>query len=153
MSSKDEAARNALTKWHLGQSSERYESSGLGAGTISTGKNDHGGVSYGAYQLSSKAGTLREYLTQSAYGKKFGTLRPATPEFDAKWREVAQADSGFGRDQHDFIGRSHYQKQVGRLNVIGIPLGHRGRAVQDLLWSTSIQFRDLTPTIVSDALG
>lgn len=42
--------------WHLGMTSARRESGGRGAETISTGKGDHGGVSYGTYQLSSKAG-------------------------------------------------------------------------------------------------
>ncbi|CEE29395.1 hypothetical protein VWQ19_11840 [Xanthomonas citri pv. citri] len=48
--------------WHLGMTSARHESGRRGVETISTGKGDHGGVSYGAYQLSSKSGSLREYL-------------------------------------------------------------------------------------------
>ncbi|WP_330873180.1 hypothetical protein [Xanthomonas fragariae] len=58
--------------------SSRYESSGRGAGTISTGKNDHGGVSYGTYQLSTSQGTLQEYLDQSRYGPQFFGLEPLT---------------------------------------------------------------------------
>ena len=37
-------ARRALESWHIGQTSARYESSGRGAGVISSGKGDHGGV-------------------------------------------------------------------------------------------------------------
>ncbi|HFP9633493.1 TPA: hypothetical protein ACHOQV_005292, partial [Escherichia coli] len=44
--------------WPLGKTSERYESGGRGPGVISSGKGDHGGVSYGMYQLSSKMGTV-----------------------------------------------------------------------------------------------
>ena len=43
-------------EWALGDTSQRYETGNRGAGTISTGKGDHGGVSYGSYQLSSKTG-------------------------------------------------------------------------------------------------
>lgn len=63
-----EKARRVVELWHMGQTSARYESSGIGPGTISSGKGDAGGVSYGSYQLSSKKGTLKEYLDQSAYG-------------------------------------------------------------------------------------
>jgi hypothetical protein len=35
--------------WNLGMTSSRYESGGRGAGTVSTGRGDHGGVSYGTY--------------------------------------------------------------------------------------------------------
>lgn len=145
-------ARAALAAWHLGQTSERYESSNLGAGTISTGRGDLGGVSYGAYQLSSASGTLREYLDGSRFGPRFEGLTPATPAFDRQWREVARTDPLFAQDQHDFIGRSHFDREVGRLQHAGIDLTGRGRAVQDMLWSTAVQMRGLTRNVVSGAL-
>src|SRR5687767_14964365 len=52
--------------------------------------DDRGGVSYGTYQLSSNAGTLREYLNQSRYGSEFQGLTPATPAFNTRWRDVAR---------------------------------------------------------------
>ncbi|MBT2749125.1 MULTISPECIES: peptidoglycan-binding domain-containing protein [unclassified Lysobacter] len=139
-------------EWELGDTSQRYETGGRGAGTISTGKGDHGGVSYGSYQLSSKTGTLREYLDQSPYGDRFTGLTPATPAFNEKWRELAKSDPGFGRDQHEFIQKSHYDVQIGKLEKRGIDLSDRGPAVQDALWSTSVQFRNLTPGIVEKGL-
>lgn len=145
-------ATRRIDGWHLGQTSSRYESSGLGAGVISTGRGDKGGVSYGAYQLSSSEGTLQEYLRQSRYGGQFEGLTPATPAFDARWRALAGSDPGFAQDQHDFIGRSHYSVQVQRLAADGLDLSGRGRAVQDCLWSTSVQFRGLTPMIVGQGL-
>jgi hypothetical protein len=60
-----ERARRLTSDWHLGQTSAQYESGAGGVGTISTGKDDKGGVSHGAYQLSSASGTLQEYLDQS----------------------------------------------------------------------------------------
>jgi hypothetical protein len=142
-----------MTKdWTLGSTSERYETGGRGAATISTGHGDHGGVSYGAYQLSSRAGTLREYLQQSNYGEQFAGLTPATPAFNAKWKELARTDPGFAADQHDYIRSSHYEAERDRLKARGIDLSERGPAVQDALWSTSVQLRALTPAIVEKGL-
>lgn len=147
-----EKATRAISNWHIGQTSERYESSGRGAATISTGKGDRGGVSYGAYQLSSKMGTLQEYLGQSHYGENFKGLTPGTTAFNARWLDLAKTDPGFAKDQQEFIGRTHYSEQREKLNAQGIDLSGRGRAVQDALWSTSVQFRNLTPTIVAKGL-
>jgi len=125
--------------WHLGMTSASRESRG-DPGTISAGKDDHGGVSYGTYQFSSKQGTLNEYLQQSAYKKDFDGLQPTTPAFDAKWKELASKEPGFGQDQFDYIKRTHYDTQVEALKKDGIDLSSRGPAVQDALWSTGVQF-------------
>jgi len=146
-----ERARQVASEWHLGQTSAHYESGGNVA-TISTGQGDRGGVSYGAYQLSSVTGTLREYLDQSPYGSQFEGLSPATPAFDAQWRTLARTDPGFGDDQQRFIGESHYSQQVAALEARGLALSQRGMAVQDALWSTSVQCRGLTPGIFDKGL-
>jgi hypothetical protein len=148
-----ENARRELDNWCLGKTSAHHESSGQGAEAISMGKGDHGGVSYGAYQLSTKMGTLNEYLQQSRYGGTFRGLEPDTPDFNAKWRTLAKTDPGFAKDQHDFIGRSHYTEQLSALSAAGIQLSNRGRAVQDAIWSTSVQFRNLTPRIFARGLA
>jgi hypothetical protein len=148
-----EQARREAEQWRLGQTSAAYESGPAGAGAISTGKDDHGGVSYGSYQLSSATGTLEEYLDQSPYGSQFQGLTPVTPAFDAKWQELARTDPGFGQDQHNFVGRSHYTAQVAALKARGLDLSGRGMAVQDALWSTSVQCRDLTPGIFTKGLS
>jgi peptidoglycan hydrolase-like protein with peptidoglycan-binding domain len=148
---KDDAEK-LMRGWHLGQTSARYESSGGGAGTIAHVPGDHGGASYGEYQLSSRAGTLREYLDRSRYGEKFAGLVPGSPAFDNRWREVARTDPDFGADQHRFIGRSHYGDQMHRLQMHGVDLSHRGPAVQDCIWSTAVQMRALTPRVVERGL-
>ena len=61
-------ATNATT-WQLGTVSAHYEANGLNPGTVSSGVGDHGGVSYGIYQLSSQAGTVKEHISQSPYGR------------------------------------------------------------------------------------
>lgn len=147
-----ERARAAVERWHLGQTSERFESSFRGAGTISSGVDDHGGKSYGSYQLSSNSGTLREYLRWSRFRPEFDGLQPTTAAFDARWREIAGREPGFKADQHEFIGRSHYNRECERLRDAGIDLSGRGRAVQDMLWRTAVQMRGLTPGIIANAL-
>ena len=147
-----EKAKYAVENWHLGQTSASHESGSGGAGIVSSGKGDHGGVSYGTYQLSTTTGTLKEYLDQSSYGPRFSGLTPATPAFDARWKELAKTDHGFATDQQTFIGKSHYDVEKNALKAEGVDLSGRGRAVQDALWSTSVQFRTLTPTIFAKGL-
>ncbi|CCH48492.1 protein of unknown function [Pseudodesulfovibrio piezophilus C1TLV30] len=65
----------------LGKLSEKYETGGRGAGTVSTGKGDPGGVSYGLYQMTSKnhetgetGGTVEQYVESDDFpigGKSF----------------------------------------------------------------------------------
>ena len=137
--------------WQLGQTSAWYETRGQGAGTISTGKGDLGGVSYGEFQLSSTSGTLREYLDQSKYKADFKGLSAATPAFDQKWEELAKEED-FGRDQYDYIKRTHYDRQVEALKQRGLNLTGRGPAVQDALWSTAVQTGGRTVSIFEEGL-
>lgn len=137
-------------KYHLGVVSARHE--GNGAGTISSGSNDAGGVSYGTYQLSSAKGTLTAYLEQSRFQNQFAGLTPATPTFDAKWRELASSDPAFAWDQQDFIRTTHYDVQLARLKHAGIDLADRGQAVQEAVFSTSVQFGNLTIPVFTHGL-
>ncbi|MBL8473828.1 MAG: hypothetical protein JNM98_18705 [Rhodocyclaceae bacterium] len=130
----------AAGNWVLGQTSQSFESGKGGAGTVSSGKGDFGGASYGTYQLSSSQGTLQKFLGGTKYGREFEGLKPGTPEFDAKWKAVAQTDSGFADAQHQFIKDTHYDPAMAGLKDAGLDLSKRGAAVQDALWSTSVQF-------------
>lgn len=130
----------AVKDWVLGKTSSKYESGSRGAAAVSTGKGDAGGASYGTYQLASKTGTLQKFLKDSPYGKQFEGLTPGTEAFNAKWKEVAASDAGFGKAQHDFIEKTHYAPQMEKLAQAGIDLSGRGAAVKDAIWSTSVQF-------------
>lgn len=147
-----ERARENIRSWHLGKTSARYETGGRGASTISTGKGDHGGVSYGAYQLSLNAGTLDSYLKTSRFRDAFAGLAPGTQKFNERWRALALAEPGFGAEQHDFIERTHYAVELARLKEVGIDLSGRGRGVHDALWSTSVQFGPGTRNIFRKGL-
>jgi hypothetical protein len=85
-------------------------------------------------------GTLQKYLDASLYRDRFDGLVPATSQFDKRWREIARTEDGFGQEQHDFIRLTHYDVQVSQLKSEGLDLAGRGPAVQDLLWSTAVQF-------------
>ncbi|MCL4670116.1 lytic transglycosylase, catalytic [Burkholderia pseudomallei] len=133
-------AGGVVKDWVLGQTSKLFESGKGGAGAVSSGKGDHGGASYGTYQLSSTQGTVQKFLSSSKYGEQFAGLKPGTPEFDAKWKDVAKNDPAFGDAQHDFIKATHYDPALSGLKGAGIDLSGRGAAVQDAIWSSSVQF-------------
>lgn len=125
--------------WQLGQTSALFETGGRGAGAISSGIGDFGGKSYGTYQLSSKVGTLQDFVKNGGYADKL-TARAGSREFDEQWKALAENDPAFAQAQHDYIKRTHYDKAAESLKGAGIDLAGRGKAVQDMLWSTSVQF-------------
>jgi peptidoglycan hydrolase-like protein with peptidoglycan-binding domain len=116
------------------------------------GKGDHGGASYGTYQLASKPGTVKEYLKQSRYRHHFKGLTPATSEFNDRWKKVAREEPEFGADQHEFIRKSHVDKVASDLSKRGLDMTGRGPAVQDLVWSTAVQYRANAPRIIDRGL-
>lgn len=145
--------------WQLGQTSALFETGGRGAGAISSGIGDFGGKSYGTYQLSSKVGTLQDFVKNGGYADKL-TARAGSREFDEQWKALAENDPAFAQAQHDYIKRTHYDKAAESLKGEGIDLSGRGKAVQDMLWSTSVQFGAGNATkgkggagIVAKALG
>lgn len=126
----------------LGKLSERYESGGRGPGTVSSGVNDPGGVSYGTYQLASKTGTLGDFL--EAEGKPWRDQLPATPgssAFSAIWKAIAAREpEKFGDAQHAFIERTHYRPCVNAVKAAtGFDIDARSLAVRDAVWSIAVQ--------------
>src|SRR6478736_3004866 len=75
----------------LGKLSEKYESGNRGPGTVSTGKGDPGGVSYGTYQLASKVGRADAFVKRY-YPDTFKGLKGGTDEFTQRWKELAAKD-------------------------------------------------------------
>lgn len=140
----------------LGKVSERFESGGRGPGTINDyrGKasGDYGGASYGKWQIASFRGANGEkkvsgatpmdsFLRGSKYKDEFAGMVPGTPAFDAKWREVAAKDPiGFESEQKEFISDNYYSPALNGARRSGYDLTSRGPAVQDALWSTSVQY-------------
>lgn len=144
---------NLVNSWSLGKTSAKFESGGKGAGAVSLGRGDHGGASYGTYQLSTKMGTLDKYLEQSSYATYFSGLTPGTSEFNSMWVYVANNIPGFGEDQHEFIKKSHYDLTNKNLKNFGIDLTDRGRAVQDSIWSTSVHIGSSAAKVIFNSLN
>lgn len=128
----------------IGALSAKYESGGRGPATISSGRNDPGGVSYGTHQLASKTGMVDAFIASpmaSRWAARFRNLRPATPAFDAQWRAVAAAEpDAFGAAQSAFLGRENYKRVVKRVALsIGINLAGGTNAIRQVTWSVAIQ--------------
>lgn len=134
--------------WNLGDTSRRYEvGPNGGPGTISTGRGDRGGKSYGTYQFASNLGIPAIFLKTMGYDDEFAGIKPYSTEFDQKWRELAK-DETFEINQHLFIRNRYYLIQSTHLAVHGIHLESRGPAVRDMVWSTAVQFGPETSLIV-----
>ena len=127
----------------LGSLSERYESGGRGPGTVSTGRDDPGGVSYGLYQFATRTGTVAAFLAGEGQGwlADFGTAVPGTPAFSAIWRAIAAREPDrFAAAQHAFIERTHYRPVVAAVrDRTGLDLDRGPRALRDVAWSCAVQ--------------
>jgi len=140
----------------LGILSAKYETGGRGPGVVSSGVGDPGGVSYGSYQMATKTGTAKRFVTQSDFPwlKDFSNLTPGTADFSACWKRIAanQTDA-FQKCQHQYIKRTHYDPLVAKvLNETHVDINTRSNAVQNVVWSTAVQHGPATP-IVNRALS
>lgn len=124
----------------LGALSRRYESNG-NPGAVSSGAGDPGGVSYGAYQLTT--GNVKRFL-ESENGEKwkneFDGLQAGSIEFGNKWKEIASRDpNSFLQAQHNYIKRTHFDPVSAHLDTIGLDVNQRSAAIRDVTWSVSVQ--------------
>ena len=135
--------------------SVQHETSGRGPGTVSTGRGDRGGVSYGSYQLASNLGRPQEFLAEEGaqWAAEFAGQRPGTAAFSQTWRDIAAREpEAFQQAQHDYIERTHYDVQASRVQarttvaavdggvaVPGVVLSEHSRALQNVAWSTAVQ--------------
>ena len=135
----------------LGTLSAKYETGGRGPGTVSTGSGDPGGVSYGSYQMATKTGTVKRFVTQVGFtwAKDFRDLTAGTAPFTACWKRIAaEQTDAFQEAQHEFIKRTHYDLLAAKiLNEDGLDVNTRSRALQDVIWSTAVQHGGATPIV------
>lgn len=123
--------------------SRKYESGG-DVGTIANNPGDIGGKSYGTYQIiKSNIPGFINYLKEAGGGvaKNFEGKTPGSAEFDKAWKELAAKEPEFfGRLQHNYIQATHYAPAVGKVEkATGLNVAERSPAIQDVLWSTSVQ--------------
>jgi hypothetical protein len=146
--------------WVLGTLSSKYETSGRGPGTVSSGMDDPGGVSYGSYQMtSSGGGTVRKFVSDAAFPwrDRFAGLTPGSEQFSDQWKALARDEpEAFFKAQHAFIERTHFAPLVQNIkSACGLDVTQRSHALQDAVWSTAVQHGPNTPviTIAIEAVG
>ena len=127
----------------LGILSEKYE--GGGAGTISTGEGDSGGISYGTYQLASNVGTVQEFVEwlQDKYPSFYAILsrnEAGTLEFSADWTYLADNyPEEFAQAQDEFVTPKYYDSACAIAQENGVDTGAMPDALKAVLFSNSIQ--------------
>lgn len=135
---------------NLGYSSAKYESD-LNPGAISNTTGDIGGKSYGAWQFSSKTGSLESFINsinesnkefyskltdaKAKDGNKFGK------NFDATWTGIAASNKdGFLKLQQDSIKQNYYDVAALALNTkYGFDISKKSDALKESLLSTAVQ--------------
>ena len=127
----------------LGNLSKKFESGAGGPGTVSTGKGDAGGVSYGTYQFASKTGSAAEFVASLPADLKarFAGLTPGEPNFSAVWVAIAAENAErFGKLQHDHIKTQFYDALVAKVKTAtAFDANTRSSALQNCCWSTAVQ--------------
>ncbi len=136
----------------LGSLSAKYESNGK-PGTISAG-NDTGGVSYGAYQFSSRYGvplTFANWCISSGEGKETGERLKAAYEldentygenFNSEWKKIArESPESFLALQHGFTKARFYDVVVAKLEqqFEGFDVDNYTIALKNVIWSRAVQ--------------
>ena len=150
-SSASAGALGAALADELGILSAKYETGGRGPGTVSSGAGDPGGVSYGSYQMATKTGTAKRFVTQSSFPwlQDFQNLAPGTAEFSACWKKIAtnQTDA-FQKCQHEYIKKTHYDLLVAKiLSEDDVDINTRSNALQNVVWSTAVQHGPATSIV------
>jgi murein DD-endopeptidase MepM/ murein hydrolase activator NlpD len=129
----------------LGSLSSKYEVGKNGPGTVSTGRGDAGGASYGSYQMTSipAGGTVKRFVGQAnfPFAAAFKNLSPGGAAFTAAWKQCAASQPAeFKKCQHDFIAKTHYDPLVAKIkSQDGLDVTTRSFALQNVVWSTAVQ--------------
>jgi hypothetical protein len=133
----------------IGNLSAYFESGEKGADAI--GYDYKGGTSYGTFQISSRAGTMQnfvDYLSERApsWAQKLKAAGPANTggrngRMPEVWKKIAAEDpTGFSKMQYDFIEKTHYLPAVQEISErTGVNIAEYPKAVQEVLWSTAVQ--------------
>ena len=134
----------------LGLTSAKYESNG-NPGTISNTPGDYGGKSYGAWQFSSKTGSLDSFISsldkkdkevysklskaKAKDGNRFGT------NFDTAWTSVALSNkAGFLKLQQSYVKQNYYDTAAQTLkSKYGFDMSKKSDALKESLLSTVVQ--------------
>lgn len=146
----------------LGYVSEKYESNGK-PGAL--GWDTTGGASYGAYQIATKTGTMKNFMSfiklrgynymyekLSSAGTPYADSRKAMDDlpFAKMWVWLAANDPDFKNAQHAFIQATHYDicaNVIKSRTGIDINNGKYTAGVQNAVWSIAVQHGPSTSLI------
>ena len=121
--------------------SELGETGKVGGGstsTISSGRGDYGGASYGKHQFASTNGVVQEFIKQSGFANEFAGLRPGTAEFNNKWKQLAE-NKDFQAAEEAYYQKSYVQPIVSKLQKQGMDISN-DPVMKELAISSSVQF-------------
>lgn len=133
----------------LGKLSAQFESGRDGIAAIGYDRN--GGTSYGKYQVSSRAGSLNDFLAfldgeapdiskrlRSAGPGNTGSRKGAMPDM---WRAIAdEQPERFEALQEAYVRESHYKPAVeGISQRTSLEADSLSPAMREVIWSTSVQ--------------
>jgi hypothetical protein len=128
------------------------DAANFGVATISSGKQDSGGKSYGEHQIASRTGTLKEFINSpeaAAYRGRFGKAKLASPQFDQIYKQIANEDpTAFAEAQRKFLSRTHYEPNLRMATALGY--NTQDPRFQEALWGGSIQQRGYTKGILQN---
>ena len=132
-----------------GQLASQFESGSEGISAI--GYDRHGGTSYGKFQISSRAGTMRSFLSflkteepqmasrlEQAGAANTGSKNGGMPE---EWKKIAaESPERFESLQDRFIHNSHFEPAMEAIaEKTGIAFEGMPRALKEVLFSTAVQ--------------
>ena len=122
---------------HLGFVSGEFESGG-NPGVIA---KDNIGYAYGAWQMNSRVGALRDFVKSIKGDERFARLAELeidSPEFQNEWARVAKEyPNAFLEKQHEYIEKTKFKPVLDYARRAG--LDTTNRAVQEALWSQAVQ--------------
>lgn len=125
----------------LGWLSKQYESGTRGVATISTGRGDAGGVSYGEYQIASKTGTMDAFLNSkygAPYKPQFAGAKPGSARFNQIYKQIVAKDGeAFSQAQHAFIQNTHYTPLYKKAKAMGYDVDNP--VIANVIWSFGVQ--------------
>lgn len=141
----------------LGDLSKEYESGKAGPGTISSGRGDPGGRSYGVHQFSSRYEIGHEFVRSpeaKAFWPMFKGLTPVTEKFDQAWGKVAKDNPAAFEEAQRKFGKRYYLDSVTGIvrRGTGLDIDKMSTTIKDVVWSTANQHGENT-TLVNDAVA
>lgn len=132
---------------NIGCLAAKYESNG-DVGSVSTGDNDAGGISYGRWQLATNTGSAAAFVNwlqeRSDYGKSYGGMlaqfEPGSLEFSNLWTWIADTDSeGFAALQDEYVKPRYYDAACEVAQNRGVDTDSMPEALKCVLFSNAIQ--------------